>query len=890
MALMRRIVNLFRRSRMDSEIEAELRSHIEMRIEENVAAGMTAEDARRDALVRFGNHMVMKERVTAADVSLGFGSFGRNVRFALRQLRRSRGFALTAILTLALGIGPNVAIFSIIWTTFLAPVPYPHPEQLVVVWDHWKGERSPVGGDEYAQFAAENRTFQSLSFQSWALVHLTNPDHTADTIAGFPISPGMDTRTVGRPMALGRDFQPDEGGPGKDHLAIISHWLWQNRYNSDPNIVGKSILIQDEPYMVVGVTQPAHNERPGGVQFNVPIRLLPGAPTRHFGIMIGRLKSGVTLAQAQADLSVIERRYAVQHGFAGGVTASSLTVELFRNDWLDAKVQRDLWLLLASVGLVLLIACANIANLLLARGTSRNQELAVRSALGATRRQIFVQLLTESLMLALMGGAAGIAMGWAIMKLSMANFPNLVNTSSDAVVEMNIPVLCFAILIAVLSGIVFGCAPGWKATRLNLSETLKQGSRSSGGRSRAPVQSVLVVAEIALALILLSGAGLALHSFWNLSHIDLGFNADHLLTALLRAGGEPGRSGMPTPPTPQQIVVQQRQLIDRMRAIPGVADAAIATALPLHGASTFPFSVAGQPTDKSHLPTADYQAVSPSYFGTFGIRLMRGRFLNESDIAGAPLAIVVNETFVRRYLHDTDPMTQHLVLPRLVPGMNKNPQFDSYQVVGVFHDVLDNTHLTGTVEPEMFASQWQAAWPFTWVAVRTVAPDPTIVTRGLQAAVAAVEPTSAIDHVEVMRETVDEQGSGDRFEMALLGGFAALALLLAAVGVFGVIAFSVAQRTHEIGIRMALGARRHEVVMLVASGGIRLAFFGVVIGLAGAYGLGRLMQSTLYGVGAVDIGSLTAVSALLLVVAALACWLPARRSAAIDPMQALRNE
>jgi putative ABC transport system permease protein len=891
MALFRRMGNLFRRSRIDDEIDAELRSHIDMRIEENLASGMSPEQARRDALVRFGNRTVTKERVAAEDMSQAFSPLWRNVRYAIRQLRRSPGFALTAILTLALGIGPNVAIFSIVWATFLAPVPYPHPEQVVVVWNHWKGERAATSGEEYAEFAAESRTFQRLDFDSWLAVHLTNSDHTEDLAAGLPASPGLETLTVGKPMALGRDFRPDEGEPGNDHFVMLSHLLWQNRYNSDPNIVGKSILIQDEPYTVVGVTQPDPHERPGGVEFGIPIRFTPGVPSNQIGIMIGRLKPGVTLAQAQAELSLIDRRFALQHKFGGDPNARSLTVERFRNDWLDPKIRVNLWLLLASVGLVLLIACANIANLLLARGTSRSQELAIRSALGASRRQIFVQLLTESLMLALLGGATGIAIGWGIMKLSMASFPDLVVGSQDAAVEMNIPVLCFAVAIALLSGVVFGCAPGWKATRVNLIETLKLGARSAGGRNRAPAQSVLVVVEIALALILLSGAGLALHSFWNLSRIDLGITADHVLGAELRSREASGRGGMPTFPLPQQIVVQQHQLIDRIRAVPGVADAALTTNMPLQGYNTFPFSIAGQPADKAHLPVADLNAVSPGFFNALGIRLVRGRFLNESDSLGAPFAVMVNETFVRRYLNNVDPLTQHLVMPsEFVRKDNQPPQFAQYQIVGVFHDVFDDSHLTGAVQPEMYVSEWQAALPWATIAVRTVVPDPATVTRGLQAAVSAVEPTMAIDHVETMREVVDRQSSSDRFEMVLLGSFAALALLLAAVGVFGVMSFSVAQRTHEIGIRMALGARRQEVVLLVARGGMRLALIGIVIGLAGAYGLGRLMQTTLFGVGAVDFASLAIVSALLIGVAALACWLPARRSAAIDPMQALRNE
>jgi putative ABC transport system permease protein len=889
MAIFRRITNLFRRSQVDREINEELQAHIALRIDDNIVAGMSPVEARRDALLRFGNPTATKERVAAADATLTIASVARNLRYSFRQLRRSPGFALTAILTLALGIGPNVAIFSIIWATFLAPVPYPHPEQLVVVWNHFKGERSPTSGEEYAQFAAENRTFQGLAFQSWALVHLTNPDHTADQIAGFPISPGMG-RTIGLPMALGRDFQPDEGGAGKDHFVIISHLLWQDRYNSDPNILGKSILIQDESYAVVGVAQPGPHDRPGGVQFNVPVRLVPGVHTNHFGIMIGRLKPGVTLAQAQAELSVIDRRFALQHNGGGNANSSSLTVELFRNDWLDPKIQRNLWLLLASVGLVLLIACANIANLLLARGTSRNRELAVRSALGATRRQIFVQLLTESLMLAVLGGVTGIAMGWAIMKLSMASFPNLVNTSSDAVVQMNLPVLCFAALIAMLSGVVFGCAPGLKATRLNLSETLKQGSRSSTGRSRPPTQSVLVVAEIALALILLSGAGLALHSFWNLSRIDVGFTPDHVLTTLVRPRKRPARGGMPIFPTAQQTIVLQHQLISRIESVPGIAEAAITTALPLHGYSSMPFTVAGQPVDKDHLPVGDLQAVTPSYFSALGVRLVRGRFLNENDTLASPLVVTVNETFVRRYLNNLDPLTQRLTMPQFVMGQNQPPKITQYQIVGVFHDVLDDEHLTGKVQPEMFVSQWQVGFPQLFMVARTFVADPAAITRDLQAAIASVDAGLAIDHVEIMSDVVEGQRSGDRFEMVLFGGFAAVALLLAAVGIYGVMAFSVAQRTHEIGVRMALGARRREVVSLIVRRGMRLALAGMVIGLAGAFVLGRLMHSTLYGVQSADVGSLAAVAALLLAVAASACWLPARRSAAIDPVRALRNE
>ena len=819
----------------------------------------------------------------------------QNFRYALRQMRKSPGFTAVAVLTLALGIGPNVAIFSIIWATFLAPLPYPNARQLVVVWNHYKGERIPTSGDDYAQFAAQNHSFQSLSFQSWLVLHLTNPDHTPDVEGGLPISPGSNSRTMGQPMLLGRDFLPDEGDPGNDHVVILSHWLWQHRYNSDQSILGKSILIDDEPYTVVGVMQASPHESGGGAEFNVPIRLTPGVHTNQFGVVIGRLKPGVTLAQAQAELSILETTLREQRGDDQDLNASSLTVEHFRNDWLALKTQRNLWLLLCAVSLVLLIACANIANLLLARGNSRTQEIALRSALGASRGQIFVQLFIESLTLALFGGALGLALGWVIMKVSLVYLPSLAIESSDTVVQMNLPVLGFAFVIALLAGIAAGCAPSLRSARVNESETLKQGMRSAGGRGRTPLQAFLVSTEIALALILLAGSGLALRSFWNLSHIDLGFRADQILAAELWLGQNATRRGKYTSPPPEQIVMQQHQLLGRVRALPGVSDAALATTLPMHGFSMFPVAVAGEPVDRAHMPTADFEAVTPSYFGTFGIRLVRGRFLNDEDSLQSPPVVMVNETFVRRYFSGGDPLSHQLLLelPSYVSvgGVSsKTPVTRGYQIVGVFHDVLDDEHLTGAVQPEMCVSLRQAVWPRTSIAVRTLAIDPGTIVPSLQHAVSSAVPGAAIDHVQTMTEVLDQQTSPDRFEMVLFGAFAALALLLSAVGVYGVTSFAAAQRTHEIGVRMALGSRRSDVIWLIVGSGFRMALAGLGIGLAGALALGRLMRATLYGVHAFDLYSFVTVAVLLLAVALAACWVPARRCAAVDPAVALRDE
>jgi putative ABC transport system permease protein len=814
----------------------------------------------------------------------------QNLRFAFRQLRKSPGFTAVAVLTLALGIGPNVAIFSIIWATFFAPQPYPNANQLVVVWNHYKGERTPTSGDEYAQFAAQSHSFQSLSFQSWLVLHLTDADHTPSVEGGLPITPGLNSRTMLQPMLLGRDFLPEEGSPGNDHVVILSHWLWQNRYSSDPNILGKSILIDDEPYTVVGVMQATPHENGGGVEFNVPIRLMPGVHTNHFGVVTGRLRPGITLGQAQAELFVLEKTLQEQRG-GQNPDAISLTVEHLRNNWLAQKTQRNLWLLMCAVSLVLLIACANIANLLLARGNSRTQELAVRSALGASRGQIFIQLFTESLTLAVFGGALGMALGLVIMKLSLVYLPSLAIESSDTVVQMNLPVLGFAFVIALLAGIAAGCAPSLRSTRVNESEVLKQGWRSTGSRGRTPLQAALVIGEIALALTLLAGSGLALHSFWNVSQIDVGFRTDRILTAELRQGDTAKRGSHASPP-PGQIVAQKRQLLERIRALPGLSDAALATSLPMHGSGTFPFALAEQPVDSAHMATADFEAVTPSYFGTFGIRLVSGRFLNDEDGLQSPRVVMVNETFVRRFLSGGDPLTHQLLVPLVAadgPG-SKIPAMREYQIVGVFHDVLNSEHLTSATEPEVYVSQWQTARVYTNIAVRTTAIDPITIVGPLQHAVSSAMPGAAIDHVQTMMELLDKETSPDRFEMILFGAFAGVALLLSAVGIYGVMSFAVAQRTHEIGVRMALGAQQNDVVRLIVGSGFRMALAGLGIGLTGALVLGRLMRSTLYGVQTVDLFSLATVAVLLLAVASVACWIPARRSAAVDPMVALRDE
>jgi putative ABC transport system permease protein len=807
------------------------------------------------------------------------GTLWRDFRYGLRMLTRNKGFAAVAILALALGIGPNVAMFSIIYATFLAPLPYPDADRLVVVWSMVKGERSGMRADDFAQYQAQSKSFQCLGFSSWSVLYLTNPDHTDDEASGgLPTTPIDCLRMGQEPMFLGRNFYPEEGTPGRDHVVVLTNVLWREHFHSDPNILGKVISIADHPYTVVGVYPPGSADRTG-VKFYVPLALTPGIHAPDWGGAMGRLKPGATVAEAQAELSLIDSRLAATRSAGAEKDTRSIFVEPLRGAWLSKKLVRNLWLLLAAVGFVLLIACANLANLLLARGSSRQQELAVRSAMGATRRQVFTQLLTESLTLAISGGVCGILLGWALMKMIMSIQTELGKESAEAVVQMNVPVLLFALGVTVLAGILSGCAPAFQATKLNLSEVLKQGSRSVTARGRMKTQRLLVMGEFALAITLLSGAGMALHSFYNLTRIDLGFRTGNILMGTLR----PPKN---IHPSPEQINASARELLAKLDALPGVQSTSLTTSRPLQGHDNGePFQVFGQKVAEGDMPVADFEIATPSYFGTFGAHLVQGRFLNDNDQLSSTRVLMVNHSFVNRFLRNQNALGQRLLLDL---GPPSSPTTD-WQIVGVFQDIPNGEHLTEDTAPQMIASFWQIPARHVQLAMRSVI-DPSLISSPAGEAVKQSLPGYALTEITTMHQAMDDQFAGDRFGMVLFGAFAALALLLAALGIYGVMAFAVAQRGHEIGIRMALGAQRGDVVLLILRDGLKLALSGLGAGLAGVVALGHFMRSTLYGVATVDVASLIAVALTLVAVAIVASYLPARHSAKIDPMIAIRQE
>ncbi len=801
----------------------------------------------------------------------------QNARYSLRLLWKNPGFTLVAIITLALGIGANTAIFSVLYASLLAPMPYPDADRLMMVWSKVTS-RNTVSAGDYIEWKRQNTTFQDMEAWTGGNFNLATPEQP-EMVGGRIVTPGF-YAMQGIGFFLGRDFLPEEGSPGKDRVILLTHKTWE-RLGSNPTIVGKPLRVNNEPYTVVGVLAPGLADRLTGSDVSVPLAFKPEQLNHdfHWILVMGKLRPGVSRAQAQADMNVITDRIA--RDFPKSNKGWGASVEPLHNDFLPAELIKNLWLLMAAVAFVLLIACANVANLLLARGMSRQKEVAVRTSVGATRAHIFSQFLIESLVTAGLGGAIGIALGQGMLMILMAKIP--FDLPSEADIRLSIPVLLFTLSATTLAGVFFGCAPAWQASRVDPNEILKEGGRTGTTTSKHRLRRILVVAEFALALTLLAASGLAMHSFWNVTRVDLGIRKDHILTFFLPVSRERfSRS--------EEITPYYQQILEKVRTVPGVVNASAGTGGPLQGFSFgMHFSVSGKPvSDPSLLPDSPFQMVTPGYIDTYGIRVVQGRAFNEQDSASAARVAMVNENFVRRYLPGVDPLTQTVGVAQLLPGETRNGPIVQWQIVGVFHNVR-NIGLRDDDVPEIDVPFWQSPWPRAGIAVRT-AVDPAAMTNSIAAAIHAVDPNIPLANIQTMDQILDKSRLGDQFIAVLFGCFAGTALLLAAVGVYGVMAFGVAQRTHEFGLRIALGARKEQILALSLREGLLLATAGLGLGLFGAYFLGRAMQSTLYGVGTIDLGAFCAVAMILFASALLACYLPARRATRIDPMVALRYE
>jgi putative ABC transport system permease protein len=802
------------------------------------------------------------------------GSF----RYSVRMLRKNIGLTAAVVLTLMLGIGATTAIYTVVYAVLLAPLPYPHPEQLVMVWSKVNGHNNGISAGDFLDWKQQSHSFQQLAAWTGGSFNLATAEQPEQVI-GKRTTPGW-FALQGMPFLMGRDFLPEEGVPGRDHEVILTYKLW-NRLGANRGIVGQALRLNSEAYTVVGVLAPGLGDRFGD-ELTVPLAFRPEQINHdyHWVLAMGRLKPGVTLHQAQADMDAVTAHIAAAYPKSNKGWGAS--VELLQNDFLPKERIRNLWLLLGAVGFVLLIACVNVANLLLAKGAGRLREIAIRGAVGAGRARIFTQFLVESLLLALIGGTLGVGLGVGLLRAIMSIIPEGI-LPSEANFQLDLHVLFTALAVTTAAGIVFGCAPAWYASRVDPGESLKDGGRTSAGTSSHRLRRGLIAGEFALALSLLAGAGLAIHSFWNLTRVDLGVRTDHVLVFGLN---QPESRFQ----TPEQMNTYYQQMMSVLRSVPGVSSVATVTGLPLRGPSDgMPFTLVGGPdyADPSQRPGTGFQSVSPDYYKTFGIQIIRGRSFTDQDTASSPRVAMVNEEFVKRYLKGLDPLQQRVSIEQIIPGLPKLGPAVEWQIVGVFHNVRYGDFRDPFQEVDVPFSQSLSR--NANIGVRT-AGDPGAMSKTIAAAVHSLDSDIALAHLRTLDQVKEESLGEDRYTMVLFACFASVALLLAAVGIYGLMAFAVSQRISEIGLRLALGASRVNVIGLVLKEALLLAAIGLGIGLAGSVFVGRAMSSTLYGVAALDYFVIVAVGLILLATALFASYWPARRAALTDPVAALRTQ
>jgi putative ABC transport system permease protein len=800
-----------------------------------------------------------------------------DIRYGVRNLIKRPGFTLIAVVTLALGIGANTSIFSAINALLLNPLPIPDQSRIMAIWDKNPShglDHNEVTVANYFDWRAQNNSFEKLALYRWWSVNLTGLE-TPERIQGFLVT-GNFFDTLGVTPVMGRAFTEEENQPGKDAVAIIAYSLWQRRFGGDPNIINKTINVNSIIRTVVGVLPPKFNF-PKGAEVYAPIALTPelvASRQNHAYYVLGRLKPGVSQQAAQADIDAIaarlEQQYPATNTGLGAVVIPVLkdTVRMY-----DVA----LWMLMAAVGFVLLIACANVANLMLARASGRQKEIAVRVALGASRWRVVRQLLTESLIVAFIGGGFGVLIAfWGINLLRGAN-PGEAEKFAPGWDQLgiNFPVLAFTLILSLISGLVFGLLPAVQASNPNLNNSLKEGGRTGGGGSHR-LRSSLVVFEIALSLILLVGAGLLVRSFLSLLKTNPGFEPDHLMTMNLLLPSAKYREDA-------QVVAFYKDLVQREQLVPGVKDAALVNYIPLGGAnSSNGFLVEGVPEPPPGQEfIGRYRVCTPDYFRTMGISVLRGRAFTDTDNAGSPPVAIVNETMARTYWANGDAIGKRF---RFYGPLDRSPWI---QIVGIINDVRHD--LNTPINPEYYLPHAQDTWNAMVLVARTNV-DPASTASALRQQVWAIDKDQPVFDVKTMTEVRSNSVALYSLWAVMLGIFAGVALLLAGVGIYGVLAFAVTQRTQEIGIRMALGAKTSDVLRLVLRHGMGMTLLGICIGLAGAWGLTRFIAGLLVGVSSTDLVTFSVVTFTLLSAALLACYVPARRATKVDPLVALRYE
>jgi putative ABC transport system permease protein len=806
----------------------------------------------------------------------------QDVRYALRMFLKSPGFALVALVALALGIGANTAIFSVVNAVMLRALPYSNADRLVVLWEHNRqgnNRHNVLSPANFMQWREDAKSFEEMAAFYDARLNLTgegDPEEIPTQVTSANLF-----RLLGNEAAIGRTFTDEDAEPGKDNVTVISHGLWQRRFGGAHDVVGKTLTLNGESITILGVM-------PEDFRWFIKENSLVGKPAElwlpikfderyrnssgRFISAAARLKDGVSVEQAQAELSGIAARLERERPQRN--TGWGATVVPVREQF-AGEIKTALLVLLGAVAFVLLIACANVANLMLARATARQKEIAIRAAMGAGRLRVARQLLTESVLLALAGGALGLLLAlWGVDALVALSPPNLIGSEG---VGISLPVLGFTFAVSLLTGVVFGLAPALEASRFNLNDSLKESGKSNSGSSRGRrVRNVFVVAQVALALVLLVGAGLMIRSFSRLQSVDPGFDPQGLLTMRVQLPGAKYKENT-------QRVAFFREAVERLRSLPGVRAAGVVSYLPFAslGART-DFAVEGRPEAlPGQEPGTDVRVTDENYFAAMNIPVLRGRTFTTQEATEDRKVVVINEAMARKYFPNEDPIGK-----RLIVQMKAEPE--PTEIIGIVRDAKYDK-LEGETYPMVYWTHPQLAYTTMTLVVRT-AGNPTALAAAAQREIQAIDKDQPIADVRTMEAWVDESVSRARFGTMLLAVFAGVALVLAAVGIYGVMSYSVTQRTHEIGIRIALGAQTKDVLRLVVGQGMTLIVIGVVVGLAAAYALTRVMSSMLYSVSATDPTTFVGISALLAFIALLACYIPARRATRVDPMVALRYE
>jgi putative ABC transport system permease protein len=877
--LVYRLRALFRRSDVESEMDDELRFHLERQVEKYVQSGMTPNDALRRARLEFGGEVQVREDCREARGVHWIETTFQDLGYGLRSLRKSPGFAAVAVITLALGIGATTAIFSVANPILFRPLPFRDPDRLMSVLENKAAQHLEwlyATQISYVEWKRRQTVFSSIAAVHGCGFRMPGegqPHLLPGTCVSASFLPMLGVKPV-----LGRSWTEADDLPGRDHVALISYSTWQQEFGGDLNVVGKSIVRtgSGENISIIGVLPPDFQFVSDDTQVWAPVGINESSPTRfHDQYVFARLKPGVSQAQAQSSMDAIaaqlEKEYPVSNSGWG------VTVQPIQRYYANLNNARPILLvLLAAVGALLLIACANVANLLLARASARQQEIAMRIALGASRMRLVRQLLTESLLLAVLGGAAGFVLARLGFSSLMALAPRL-PTFSPSAIRIDLQVFTFALLASLLVSLLVGLAPALRASRTDSRELMHSAGRGVHTTFHNRSRNVLIVSEVGLVVALLMGCALLAQSLRNLANDRLGFATDHLLTMNFCCLDQVHY------PTQADVTAFNRRLMQRLESLPGVETATASSTLPLRtfAGSGTPILIQGRPVPEAgHDELADARVVAPGYLATLRIPLLRGRdFAAQDDDLHTSVALI-NEAFVRRYFPDKEPLDQQVQIK------NFQPFGRWFTVVGVIADSRERG-LGEEVRPSVYISNYQSLFGGSALLIRTKA-DPLLIDANVRAAIRSLKSDAFIGRTSTLDALLSQSLAPQRFSVVLLTLFTALALTLAMVGVFGVISYMVARRTHEIGLRMALGAQRSDVVRLVVGHGLGLVLVGVAAGLAITLGTARLIDSLLYGVSASDPLTATSVAAALMLTALLACWFPARRAMRVDPMAALR--